>query len=86
MASVEERLSRIEGGYETWQTKADLAHLRADLAQLEIRLMDAIGKSQWRMTYLLVLGMGATVATPRTTWWSSGASRMNPAARRSTTQ
>ncbi len=31
MASVEERLSRLEGGYEHPATKADLANLKADL-------------------------------------------------------
>ena len=31
MASVEERLSRLEGGYEHLTTKADLANLKADL-------------------------------------------------------
>ena len=31
MASVEERLSRLEGGYEHLATKADLANLKADL-------------------------------------------------------
>ena len=31
MATVEERLSRLEGGYEHLATKADLANLKADL-------------------------------------------------------
>ena len=31
MATVEERLSRLEGGYELLATKADLANLKADL-------------------------------------------------------
>ncbi len=31
MTTVEERLSRLEGGYEHLATKADLANLKADL-------------------------------------------------------
>ena len=31
MSTVEERLSRLEGGYEHLATKADLANLKADL-------------------------------------------------------
>ncbi len=31
MASTEERLSRLEGGFEHLATKADIAHLKADL-------------------------------------------------------
>ena len=39
MASNEERLSRLEGGYEHLATKADLAELRAELQAMETRLI-----------------------------------------------
>lgn len=39
MASNEERLSRLEGGYEHLATKADLAELRAQMQAMETRLI-----------------------------------------------
>ncbi len=43
MTTLEERVSRLEGGYEHLATKADLADLKADLksdiAHLESRLL-----------------------------------------------
>ena len=53
--SIEERTSRLEGGYERLATKADLERLRADVArwlfQLGIALIGA-----------LITGLGAAVA------------------------
>lgn len=37
--TLEERVSRIEGGFEHLATKADVAELRGDLHALETRLM-----------------------------------------------
>ncbi len=39
MASTEERLSHLEGGYEHLATKADVANLKADIRDLENRLI-----------------------------------------------
>ena len=38
-ATLEERVSRLEGGFEYLATKADVAELRGDLHALESRLM-----------------------------------------------
>ena len=35
MASMEERMSRLEGGYEHVATKADIADLRTEMARME---------------------------------------------------
>ena len=39
MAGIEERLSRLGGGYEHLATKADVANLKADIRDLENRLI-----------------------------------------------
>ena len=39
MMTMEERVSRIEGGYEHLATKADLANIRAELANLKVQLL-----------------------------------------------
>ena len=39
MATMEERLSRLEGGYEHLATKADLANLNADLLKWIVGMM-----------------------------------------------
>ena len=38
MATIEERVSRLEGGYEHLATKADLANLRADMNRTIVQL------------------------------------------------
>ena len=38
MATIEERVSRLEGGYEHLATKADLANLKIDLYRAIIQL------------------------------------------------
>ncbi len=43
MVTVEERVSRLEGGYEHLATKADLANLRTDIQSIEIRLLVRLG-------------------------------------------
>ena len=39
MATAEERLARLEGGYEHLATKADLANLKADLLKWMVGMM-----------------------------------------------
>ena len=39
MTTTEERLSRLEGGYEHLATKADLANLKADLLKWMVGMM-----------------------------------------------
>ncbi len=39
LTTVEERLSRLEGGYEHLATKADLANLKADLLKWMVGMM-----------------------------------------------
>ena len=39
MTTVEERLSRLEGGYEHLTTKANLANLKADLPKWMVGIM-----------------------------------------------
>ena len=38
MATTEERVSRLEGGYDHLATKADLANLRADMNRTMVQL------------------------------------------------
>ena len=47
MASIDERVARIEGGYEHLATKADIAELRSEV---------------WTMKWMLGLGLTAVVA------------------------
>jgi hypothetical protein len=37
--TIEERVSRLEGGYEHLATKADLAELKASIAELKVELI-----------------------------------------------
>ena len=39
MTTLEERVSRLEGGYEHLATKADVADLKSDIAHMEGRLL-----------------------------------------------
>ncbi|MXZ90092.1 MAG: hypothetical protein F4W95_06655 [Chloroflexi bacterium] len=41
--TVEERLARLEGGYEHVATKADIAELRSEIARMETRLLLRLG-------------------------------------------
>ena len=47
MATLDERVARIEGGYEHLATKADIAELRSEV---------------WTMKWMLGLGLTAVVA------------------------
>ena len=39
MATVEERLARIEGGYEHVATKADVEHMKSDIIRWTVGVM-----------------------------------------------
>lgn len=55
MASLEDRVARLEGGYDHLATKADLAELKADIAHLESRLIRWMVGTQIG----LLIGVGA---------------------------
>ena len=42
MATIEERVSRLEGGYDHLATKADVAQLRGELQGLKLTLVLAV--------------------------------------------
>ena len=49
-----ERLSRLEGAYEHLATKADVANLKSDIAQLEARLTAAMtSQTRWLVGFVL---------------------------------
>ena len=49
MVTLEERVSRLEGGYEHLATKADLADLRSDLKTDIALLQSELGKLESRL-------------------------------------
>ena len=55
--ALEERVSRLEGGFEHLATKADVAELRVDLHALETRLM------RWMVGAILGSVAAATAVT-----------------------
>ena len=55
--TLEERVSRLEGGFEHLATKADVAELRGDLHALETRLM------RWMVGAILGSVAAATAVT-----------------------
>ena len=69
MTTTEERLSRIEGGYEHLATKADLANLRADfktdLGNIKSELTHQITiQTRWLVGGIIAM-MGVVVALDR---------------------
>ena len=50
-----ERVSRLEGGYEHLATKVDIAQIKADMSQMEIRITIRLGA-------LIVAASGVIVA------------------------
>ncbi len=49
MASIEERVSRLEGGYEHLATKADISDVKTEIADVKTEIADVkteIAKSQ----------------------------------------
>ena len=49
MTTLEERVSRLEGGYEHLATKADVADLKADIARVESRLEAKLASLESRL-------------------------------------
>ncbi len=58
MATIEERVSFIEGKLDQFATKSDIAILKSDLTALELRLTLRLGG-------LMVVGFGAVIAALR---------------------
>ncbi len=55
MAAIDERVARIEGGYEHLVTKADIARLEGEMKAMESRLI------RW-IVVVMVLWGGALIA------------------------
>ena len=58
MATMEQRVSRLEGAYEYVATKSDLANLEV---KLEAKLGDLESKLTWRLLIALFLQAGLVV-------------------------
>ena len=65
MATMEERLSRLEGAYEHLATKADLAELRSDLADLKAELFDKMNVHMRWMIGIQIASLVGIVAVLR---------------------
>ena len=72
MATVEERLSRLEGGYEHMATKGDIAELKAELSsaiasvRVEVAELKAdIRLLKWVMGLIVLLNAGVLAALIR---------------------
>jgi len=61
LATVEERLSRIEGGYEHLATKADLYQLENRMYQLENRMIRWLGGMVFALGVLAISVAGLFV-------------------------
>jgi len=60
VSSDAERLSRLEGAYEHLATKADVANLKSDIAQLEARLTAAMtSQTRWLAGFVLAAAAAA---------------------------
>ena len=69
MATVEERLSRLEGGYEHLATRADIADVRAEVADvraeiavLRVEIAAVENRLMFRLGGLMVSGFAALSA------------------------
>ena len=63
MTTLEERVSRLEGGYEHLATKADVAELRGDIARVESRLESRLEAEIGKLESRLLRWMIAMVLT-----------------------
>ena len=52
--STEERVSRLEGGYDHLATKEDVANVRTEVAESESRTAQRIANAESRITRLLI--------------------------------
>ena len=70
MATIEQRVSHLEGGFEHLATKADVAELRAelksDVAELKAELKTEIAQSESRIIKWMIGMMFASVAVAGT--------------------
>ena len=55
MVTIEERVSRLEGGYEHLATKADVAELRGELQGLKLTLVLAVSGAAFALGILQVV-------------------------------
>ena len=73
MASIEERVSRLEGAYDHLATKADLEEVKADLkadiadlkvnvSDLKVNIADLKAELTWRVAGLQLAGLAAVAA------------------------
>ena len=60
--SIEERVSRLEGGYDHLATKADVADVRTEVAKSEGRTAQRIAESEARNRRWLIAVGGLIVA------------------------
>ena len=61
MATTEERLSRLEAGYEHLATKADIAAMKADIAALNGKI-DTLRGEFSTMKWIMGFGLAAVTA------------------------
>ena len=57
MATVEERMSRIEGAYDHLATKADVGKLDTKIEQVRADLLQKMGDLESKLTWRLLVGL-----------------------------
>ena len=62
MASIEERVSRLEGAYEHLATKADVEEVKASIADLRAGIANLKAELTWRVAGLQLAGLAAVAA------------------------
>lgn len=62
MASIEERVSRLEGAYDHLATKADLEEVKVSVADLRASIADLKAELTWRVAGLQLAGLAAVAA------------------------
>ena len=58
MATIEERVSRLEGGYEHLATKADVAETKAEIAGVKVDIAEVRGEMRNLRLIIGVIGVG----------------------------
>ena len=58
MATIEERVSRLEGGYEHLATKANVAETKADIAGVKVDIAEVRGEMRNLCLIIGVIGVG----------------------------
>ncbi len=62
MASIEERVSRLEGPYNHLATRADLEEVKASIGDLRANIADLKAELTWRVAGLQFAGLAAVAA------------------------